>query len=568
MGEEYEDLASHIVSLSVFQNGLCIGATSSIKPKGWPSTLFNIILIPEGPWSVVVTNVDGQRKTSMEYEAKVKGQEWVNHAYEVRKAPYKKGQCPWFWLLLMTCHQIWMEHTGKSEKELQRALKDWDTIDESPGTVEQMVEAQNWITTFFATTSYVTIQDKSIQPPLRNVSHPKGIAVHGKITFEPSDAIPQFASFKAGIEEKVVCVFSAAGFPSMDDRAMSVKAVTMRLQDVKQPTISKFDLPLNTGFASWKDYESFKFLVASNNPQLSLEEQIGLLKGYLLNNPANLYNAIQAFVRYPSSFANLRYHSTHPVAMEAEDGSRYYAKFQMVPAEDVQLELLSEADQRNFWNIAHGQVEKGDTRSPNYLSDDVKERIQKGGIQMKLQIQVAAETEAENLAFFHPDAAWPGREWMHLGTISLFSLAGDDYIRAAKANIRNRPPEMSLDPAVSPKDPNWTQVVRRKAYEASSSIREILTSTNTMEAQARARGQEWTNHGRKFCQEATAKLQGLDVNSVEVQAMMALKTAFDFCSWSPVPWTSDVQESEFEIASKIRQFAAFTLQTEWNIQVD
>ena len=89
MGEEYEDLASHIVSLSVFQNGLCIGATSSIKPKGWPSTLFNIILIPEGPWSVVVTNVDGQRKTSMEYEAKVKGQKWVNHAYEVRKAPYK-----------------------------------------------------------------------------------------------------------------------------------------------------------------------------------------------------------------------------------------------------------------------------------------------------------------------------------------------------------------------------------------------------------------------------------------------------------------------------------------------
>ena len=85
-----------------------------------------------------------------------------------------------------------MEHTGKSEEELQAALKDWYTIDESPATVEQMVEAQNWVTTFFATTSYVTIQDKSIQPPLRNVSHPKGIAVHGTITFEPSDTLPQF----------------------------------------------------------------------------------------------------------------------------------------------------------------------------------------------------------------------------------------------------------------------------------------------------------------------------------------------------------------------------------------
>ena len=40
VGEEYEDLASHIVSLSMFYNGFCIGATSSVKPKGWTSTLF------------------------------------------------------------------------------------------------------------------------------------------------------------------------------------------------------------------------------------------------------------------------------------------------------------------------------------------------------------------------------------------------------------------------------------------------------------------------------------------------------------------------------------------------
>ena len=77
-----------------------------------------------------------------------------------------------------------MEHTGKSECDLEAALKDWNTIDESPATVEQAVQAQNWVTTFFATTSYVTIQQGM---PLRNVSHPKGIAAHGTITFDPSD---------------------------------------------------------------------------------------------------------------------------------------------------------------------------------------------------------------------------------------------------------------------------------------------------------------------------------------------------------------------------------------------
>ena len=40
VGEEYEDLASHNVSFSVFHNGFCIGATSSVKPKGWTATLF------------------------------------------------------------------------------------------------------------------------------------------------------------------------------------------------------------------------------------------------------------------------------------------------------------------------------------------------------------------------------------------------------------------------------------------------------------------------------------------------------------------------------------------------
>ena len=40
--------------------------------------------LSEGPWSVAVTEVDGERTNTMEYEAKVKGEEWVNHAYEVK----------------------------------------------------------------------------------------------------------------------------------------------------------------------------------------------------------------------------------------------------------------------------------------------------------------------------------------------------------------------------------------------------------------------------------------------------------------------------------------------------
>ena len=112
---------------------------SSLK-VGILNLLINTCLI-EGPWSVAATTVGGEQTETMEYEAKVKGQEWVNHAYKVKFSHLS------FYIL---SHQLWMEHTGKSEKELQAALKEWYTIDESPVTVEQMVEAQNWVVTFFA----------------------------------------------------------------------------------------------------------------------------------------------------------------------------------------------------------------------------------------------------------------------------------------------------------------------------------------------------------------------------------------------------------------------------------
>merc|ERR1719500_1837927 len=133
-----------------------------------------------------------------------------------------------------------------------------------------------------------------------------------------------------------------------------------------------------------------------------------------------------------------------------------------------------------FWRYQVGKPKE-------YLAVAVKARIENGGIQMKVQIQVAGEAEAENLAFFHPEAAWPRKEWLHLGTISLSSLAGDDYMRESKTTPRNSPAEMSLIPAVSPKDPNWTQVSRIMTYDATAAVREILTSTNTMEAQAKTK---------------------------------------------------------------------------------
>ena len=87
-----------------------------------------------------------------------------------------------------------------------------------------------------------------------------------------------------------------------------------------------------------------------------------------------------------------------------------------------------------------------------------------------------------------------------------------------------------------------------------SHIQEILYSTSTLESQAKERGQDWSNLGRKLFQEHTG--------SSEIQ--MAIKLAMDFSPWSPVPWTSHNTESLQSMEAKVRQFNRNGLLQYWH----
>ena len=111
-----------------------------------------------------------------------------------------------------------------------------------------------------------------------------------------------------------------------------------------------------------------------------------------------------------------------------------------------------------------------------------------------------------------------------------------------------------------------------------SYLNEILNSTSTIEAQAKAKGQEWKNYGREFYQQQTEasdmEMQvykyGLHIcdGNVDVVGFTQAKTWMDFAAWSPVPWTSDQEEPVPVMASKARFLGMQTLQTQWNTQVN
>ena len=91
---------------------------------------------------------------------------------------------------------------------------------------------------------------------------------------------------------------------------------------------------------------------------------------------------------------------------------------------------------------------------------------------------------------------------------------------------------------------------QRKEIEENESM--ILNSTSTIEAQAGAKGQEWTNLGRQLFAAAPGP-------KAEVW--------WDYSSWSPAPWTSGQAEPLPLMAFKAMMLGARTLQAGWNLQV-
>lgn len=93
---------------------------------------------------------------------------------------------------------------------------------------------------------------------------------------------------------------------------------------------------------------------------------------------------------------------------------------------------------------------------------------------------------------------------------------------------------------------------QRKEFEENESM--ILNSTSTIEAQARAKGQEWRNLGRQLF-------------DAKVSACPKAEVWWDHSGWSPAPWTSDQTEPLPLMAYKAMMLASKTLQAGWNLQV-
>jgi catalase len=125
------------------------------------------------------------------------------------------------------------------------------------------------------------------------------------------------------------------------------------------------------------------------------------LGAFLASHPAALA-FVQAPKPNPVSFATESYFGVTAFRFTNQDGVSKYGRYRIVPvAGDEHLDDAAAA-----------------TMGPNYLFDEIKERIAKGPVEYKILVQVANDGDTVDDATIH----WPeDRSVVELGTLSLSS---------------------------------------------------------------------------------------------------------------------------------------------------
>ena len=247
-------------------------------------------------------------------------------------------------------------------------------------------------------------------------NHAKGVLVAG--TFTPAKGAAAFS--KAAHFAKSVPVLvrfsNATGVPNLPDADPNASAHGVAI---------RFQLPggANTDIVS---------ISANDFPVATPEEFLGLLQAVAQSGPGvakptpieQFLGSHPAALRFvttprpaPDSFGTLAFYGVNAFKFTNAKGVSHYARYQILPVAGEHA--LSVADAAKA--------------APNYLMDELPQRIAKGPVKFRLLAQVANDGDNVN----DPTAVWPAdRKRVELGTIALTSTS-KEQVKAQKALLFN-----------------------------------------------------------------------------------------------------------------------------------
>jgi catalase len=154
------------------------------------------------------------------------------------------------------------------------------------------------------------------------------------------------------------------------------------------------------------------------------------IEKFLGTHPAALA-FVQAPKLPPSSFARLTYFSMSAYKFTNSSKNSRFGKYQIVPAAGNEFLDPSVAK----------------SKGPNYLFDELKERIARGPIEFRVMVQIANDGDVTNDATVH----WPAdRKVMELGKIALNKPVPNDAAEQKQIIFDTIPRVTGIDPSADP----------------------------------------------------------------------------------------------------------------------
>jgi catalase len=224
--------------------------------------------------------------------------------------------------------------------------------------------------------------------PGHRAAHAKGTLASGTFTAAPDAAQLTRAAHMQGEPVRTTIRFSnGTGAPGRPDRAQDGRgmAVKFYLPDGTTSDIVAITLPV----FFVRTREDFLEFTRARKPDPDTGQPDMEKLGAWLGAHPEAQPALQFSLgsQPPESYAQLRYNALHAYRFVDADGNGRFVRYRWEP----------EAGEASI------SAEEAKERSPDYLQEDLRERLSHGPIGFELHLQVAEEGDPVN----DPTAAWP-----------------------------------------------------------------------------------------------------------------------------------------------------------------
>ncbi|XP_031557674.1 allene oxide synthase-lipoxygenase protein-like [Actinia tenebrosa] len=301
-------------------------------------------------------------------------------------------------------------------------------------------------------------------------THANGFGAFGKIQIVNSPQFPEHEFFTSGKTFPVRLRHSNLSFD--DDAKCDFRGAALKLADSDDQ--SPLDIIMSTGRSAvlWDVNAIYDAL----NSKIS-----GDFKGYLLTSPQHLFTNIDGIRRPPDSCTDQVYYPQMPSYFKAKDGTPRYVKYRMINADgSPETGRLTQQEQRKVWDRERYPDEK---RSKRYLREEYIQRLSKGPIKYKLQLQLHEVSPSDSQQILSAAKQWNDdtHPWMDLADVTITTMLPDDEVERTKYNVANCPPSLGI--IGSPKsmyDFTCINYIRKRIYKRSQKMR-LLTSPDENE---------------------------------------------------------------------------------------